>query len=306
MIDCGGFVQIQAFAKINLFLEVLGKRPDNYHTIRSVKQSVSLCDVLDIIIEAETHPAETSLVLSCNHPDLPTDGRNLVYRAAAYMMERFGIHRHVRIHIDKYIPVAAGLGGGSSDCAAALVGMNRLAGELGLGQKLTMEELRTVGLTFGADVPFCVTGGTMLAQGVGEELTELPAHPSCWIVLACLPISVSTEAVFNQSGLILNANQPKQNRFEPMNTALAAGETQNIAAALYNDLTQITASMHPEVQILINNMKKLGASNALMSGSGPSVFGYFASEPAAQKAADVLKKSITNVYITQPEGMKII
>jgi 4-diphosphocytidyl-2-C-methyl-D-erythritol kinase len=285
----GGFVKIQAFSKINLILEVLERRTDDYHTIRSVMQSLDLFDTLTI--RNETPAGDKPLLhITCDDPALPTDERNLVFRSAKYMMEAYGIEQSISIHIEKRIPVAAGLGGGSSDCAAALVGMNRL---LGLNQRVG--ELREIGLTFGADVPFCVTGGTMLAEGIGEILTELTPHPPCWIVLACLPVPVSTAEVFGKCKAGGTCGQIDQKL--------------SCTHGLYklkNDLTPITAAMHPEIGQLINQMKRLGAVDASMSGSGPSVFGYFKSETSAHAAEHTLKKTIKSVYITRPERMRII
>jgi len=278
-----GFVQIKAFSKINLNLEVLERRADNYHNIRSVMQSLDLHDTLTI--KTETRAGDNPFIqLECNNPTLPVDERNLVYQAADYMVKKYGIRQPVRIRIDKRIPVAAGLGGGSSDCAATLVGMNQI---FGLG--LTAVGLREMGLRFGADVPFNVTGGTMLAEGVGEVLTELTPYPSYRIVLACLPIAVSTKEIFDRLAEIRTKADYVQNEKK-----------------LNNDLTPITSSLHPEINELITRMKRLGASDADMSGSGPSVYGLFESERAAQTAAQALNETIKNVYITRPERMRLI
>jgi 4-diphosphocytidyl-2-C-methyl-D-erythritol kinase len=278
-------------------LEVLERRTDGYHNLRSVMQSLDLHDTITIGIGA-SEQKNPLLQLTCDNPALPTDERNLVYRAAKYMMEACSIKQNISVHIEKRIPVAAGLGGGSSDCAAALVGMS---GHFCRNQ--SVEELRTVGLKFGADVPFCITGGTMSAEGVGEILTELPPHPPCWIVLACPPVSVSTAAVFAKSDLINKNNPPN---FIAMQNAIKTQDIKGIAASLGNMLTPITTRMHPEINGIINQMKKLGALNAAMSGSGPSVFGYFENKADAQAAYHKLKKTIANVYITRPERKRLI
>ena len=271
----GGFMQIQAFSKINLFLEVLEKRADNYHNLRTVMQSLSLADTLTFTISNDA-PA---LRITCDHPTLPTNEKNLVHRAATYIMKQYDIKNAIHIHIEKRIPIAAGLGGGSSDCAATLVAMNEL-----FKLELSVEDLRTIGLTFGADVPFCITGGTMLAEGVGERLTALDPLLACWFVLACLPIEVSTADIFSRVDLT--------NR-----TTLALAE---------NMLEPITTMLYPEVANLINKMKELGAVQSAMSGSGPSVFGKFMDEPSAQHACNEIKKITNTVYITRPERMRNI
>jgi len=299
----GGFVQIKAFSKINLILEVLERRPDGYHNLRSVMQSLALHDTLTI----KPHtPAKGTppLRLTCDNPSLPTDEGNLVFRAAQYMAEAYAISQPLSIHIEKRIPVAAGLGGGSSDCAAALVGINRC---FGLG--LDRDALREAGLRFGADVPFCITGGTMLAQGTGEILTELPPHPDCWIVLACLPIPVSTGEIFRQVDAKAQPDDGPESTpapgVGPMGEALKKGDIPGIAKEFFNALAPVTTRMHPEIDGLIAQLRELGALGAAMSGSGPSVFGYFENKAAASAAEHILKKTIKSVFLTRPERMRL-
>jgi 4-diphosphocytidyl-2-C-methyl-D-erythritol kinase len=300
-----------AFSKINLFLEVLGKRPDGYHDIRSVMQSLDLHDILTLQAETPAHD-KPFLQVTCSDPTLPTDQRNLVYRAAEYLIGTDNIKQCIHIHIEKRIPVAAGLGGGSSDCAATLVALSNH-----FGKKRTTEELQKIGLLFGADVPFCITGGTMLAEGVGEILTELTPHPPVWIVLACLPIQISTAEIFQKfqpttiqptiQTTTIQPTKPKPNETrKEIIKAFTDGTFFQCKENYKNDLTPITASLHPEIPLLINKMKELGAKIAAMSGSGPSVFGYFSDEPTAQAAKDTLNKTIKNVYITRPERMRFI
>jgi len=292
---------MQAFSKINLYLEVLEKRSDGYHNLSTVMQSLGLHDIITI-----RNDGNVALQLTCDHPDLPVDKRNLVYRAADYMMKRYAIHQNISIHIEKRVPVSAGLGGGSSDCAATLVGMNQL---FMLG--LELDELCDIGLTFGADVPFCIKGGTQYAEGVGERLIELPPHPDCWIVLATVPVAVSTAEVFGRVRLdggepIHKLREAHEKRIQTMKSAVCAGNVTQITGAFFNRLTGITAAMHPEVNDLITKIKTLGAVNAAMSGSGPTVFGYFTNEETAWHAQAELKKTIQSVYITQPERMRMI
>ncbi|MCL2364839.1 MAG: 4-(cytidine 5'-diphospho)-2-C-methyl-D-erythritol kinase [Defluviitaleaceae bacterium] len=292
---------MQAFSKINLYLEVLEKRSDGYHNLSTVMQSLGLCDLITLSTEVANACRALKLQLTCDDPHLPVDKRNLVYRAADYILKRYKINVPVSIKIEKNIPIAAGLGGGSSDCAATLVGLNKL---FSLG--LTADELCEIGLTFGADVPFCIRGGTQLAEGVGERLTILPPHPTCWIVLARVPVEVSTANIFSKIRLDRTRAEQSDKNVITTKNAIAAGNVAQIAGAFYNRLTGITAAAHPEVNELIMKIKTLGAINAAMSGSGPTVFGYFNNEDTAKNACAELKKTIQSVYITQPERMRMI
>ena len=289
-------MQVRAFSKINLLLEVLERRADNYHNLRSVMQSLSLHDTITITTQESNNDESPCVTVTCDNPGLFTDERNLVTRAALYIKEAFDTGRqNINLHIEKRIPVAAGLGGGSSDCAATLVGLNQI-----FNLSLTVDALRKIGLRFGADVPFCITGGTFLAEGVGEKLTELPAHPPCWIVLACLDIPVSTAEIFKKC--------VPSNAGDCINRLIQSEffyDLNRITSMFKNDLMQVTVVMHPQIAELIEDMKQLGAINAAMSGSGPSVFGYFTCEQSAQAAKHTLKKTINNVYITQPERMRL-
>ena len=299
----GGFVQIRAFSKINLILEVLGKRPDGYHELRSVMQSLSLHDTV-IVSQVPVHRDNFQLV--CSDPSLPTDDRNLVTRAAKYMMHEYGITQSVHIRLEKRIPVAAGLAGGSSDCAATLLGFNEL-----FGLNIPMHSARQtclmdIGRRFGADVLFCLTVNadkngiappdsvTALAEGIGEKLTPLPKHPNCWIVLACPDIQVSTADIFGQYKAVASPT-----RIPTMISAIAQSDLQQIAANFKNDLAKITIKKHPEIQNIINEMTKQGALGAAMSGSGPSVFGYFSNKESAAKAQEKFKSIVGRTFLTQ-------
>jgi len=285
---------VQAFSKINLFLEVMEKRADGYHNLRSVMQSLQLCDV--ITIRGTDAPAAPLLTVTCTHPNLPTNEQNLVTKAAKYMMDAYNILKSIKIHIEKNIPVAAGLGGGSSDCAATITGFNAL---FNLG--LTVAKMQEIGLRFGADVPFCITGGTALAEGIGEILTPLPPHPDNWVVLACLPVSVSTQNVFAQfkPGEV-------QGDIKKIMAALQKENILEIATNFFNNLMPITTREHPKIKSIIQLMKEQGAINAVMSGSGPSVFGYFTEKNAAEAVVYLLKEKMKQVYLTKPERMKML
>ncbi|MCL2527401.1 MAG: 4-(cytidine 5'-diphospho)-2-C-methyl-D-erythritol kinase [Defluviitaleaceae bacterium] len=285
---------MRAFAKINLILDILSKRPDGYHNLYSVMQTLKLHDIITITKK----PAEAgtdNFLLTCSDPNLPTDDRNLVTRAAKYILKKYNINQAINIHLEKYIPQSAGLAGGSSDCAATITGLNAL---LNLGIPLYSNEkcsLMSIGQQFGADVSFCLTGGTAIAEGIGEILTPLPPHPHCWVVLACPNIPVSTADIFGQYKPITKQNKNHKKIID----AITQGDLQGIAANFSNDLTQVTTKLHPTISKLITTMIAQGALNAAMSGSGPSVFGYFDDKDAAQKAHNVMEKQAGRAFLTE-------
>ena len=324
-------MQIRAFSKINLILEVLSKRPDGYHEIRSVMQSLALHDMVTVSAceDCVTLPALAKLsplspkssqlgvrdadsanfLLLCSDPTLPTDDRNLVTRAAKYMMREYGITQPVSIHLEKRIPVAAGLAGGSSDCAATLLGLNQLFGLNIPLHSTTQASLMQIGRRFGADVPFCLMacagkddastkcGATALAEGIGEKLTPLTPHPHVWIVLACQDIRVSTADIFGRFKALDAAANPDTNYLNIVQ-ALTQGDLHKIATNFKNDLTQVAVKLHPEIQNIINEMENQSAIGAAMSGSGPTVFGYFNSKEQAEKAQEKLQRIVGRTFLT--------
>ncbi|KXL52054.1 4-diphosphocytidyl-2-C-methyl-D-erythritol kinase [Anaerotignum neopropionicum] len=271
-------LRLKARAKINLTLDVTGKREDGYHLIKSIMQTVSLYDGIYM-----KRIRKNEIIIKNSLPWLPTDNRNLAYKAAELMKERFDITEGVYIEIDKRIPVAAGLAGGSADCAAVLVGMNRL---FGLG--LSMKELEHLAFLLGSDIPYCVQRGTMLSEGVGEILTPVKcACPMCYVVLAKLPVSVSTAMVY--SGLDWKGlkNHPDT---EGMIQAMAEKDITKMGGLLANVLETVTIPMYPKIAQIKEEMARLGAEGALMSGSGPTVFGLFKEEEDAKQAATSIRK----------------
>jgi len=326
--SAGGFVQIRAFSKINLILEVLGKRPDGYHELKSVMQSLALHDTVTIgygdgvtfpVLTKTSKPVfwlnhKDNFRLTCSDPNLPTDDRNLVTRAAKYIMREYGITQPVSIHLEKHIPVAAGLAGGSSDCAATLLGLNRLFG-LNIPTHCTNQtSLMEIGKRFGADVPFCIMANghkgdaatpdsvTALAEGIGEILTPLPPHPHVWVVLVCPHIPVSTANIFERLGGLVDASANvapgAASNCDTMLQALAQGDLHKIAANFKNDLTQVTIKLHPEIQGIINETSNQGALGVAMSGSGPSIFGYFTNKEQAEKAQEKLQAIAGRAFLT--------
>lgn len=282
-------MRLQAFAKINLGLDVLGKREDGYHEVRMIMQTIRMYDQLDM-----RKSVEPGIHLTTNKKYIPVDENNLVWRAAKLMMDTCGIMEGVSIHLHKVIPVAAGMAGGSSDAAATLVGMNRL-----FHCGLSKEKLMELGVQIGADVPYCVLRGTALAEGIGEKLTVLPPMPDCWIMIGKPGISVSTKYVYTTLDLNTDTVHPD---IDGMKKALEDGNLYGITERMGNVLQDVTIPAYPEVERIKEQMKTLGAVNAMMSGSGPTVFGIFDNEEKAQKACQKLRESgsCQQVFLTVP------
>jgi 4-diphosphocytidyl-2-C-methyl-D-erythritol kinase len=282
-------MRLQAFAKINLGLDVLGKREDGYHEVRMIMQTIRMYDQLDM-----RKSVEPGIHLTTNKKYIPVDENNLVWRAAKLMMDTCGIIEGVSIHLHKVIPVAAGMAGGSSDAAATLVGMNRL-----FHCGLSKEKLMELGVQIGADVPYCVLRGTALAEGIGEKLTVLPPMPDCWILIGKPGISVSTKYVYTTLDLNTDTVHPD---IDGMKKALEDGNLYGITERMGNVLQDVTIPAYPEVERIKEQMKTLGAVNAMMSGSGPTVFGIFDNEEKAQEACQKLRESgsCQQVFLTVP------
>lgn len=282
-------MRLQAFAKINLGLDVLGKREDGYHEVRMIMQTIRMYDQLDM-----RKSVEPGIHLTTNKKYIPVDENNLVWRAAKLMMDTCGIMEGVSIHLHKVIPVAAGMAGGSSDAAATLVGMNRL-----FHCGLSKEKLMELGVQIGADVPYCVLRGTALAEGIGEKLTVLPPMPDCWILIGKPGISVSTKYVYTTLDLNTNTVHPD---IDGMKKALEDGNLYGITERMGNVLQDVTIPAYPEVERIKEQMKTLGAVNAMMSGSGPTVFGIFDNEEKAREACQKLRESgsCQQVFLTVP------
>ena len=275
----------KAPAKINLGLDVLGKRADGYHELEMVMSSVDLADRL-IMEELE----EDKIIIETNKAFLPIDKRNNVYQAASIVKKRYGINKGILIRITKNIPVAAGLGGGSTDCAAALRGMDRLW-QLGL----TMPELIDIGMEVGTDVPYCIYGTTALISGKGEKVTPLRPMPQCWVVLVKPRLSVSTGKIFQEVDL----DQLHHPDIQELSDAILAEDYQRMIAAMGNSLESITIPKHPVVQQIKERMMKYGADVALMTGSGPTVFALCQKYSRAQRVYNALKGFCEEVYLVR-------
>ena len=278
-----------AYAKINLSLDVLSRRPDGYHELRMVMQSVSLCDTVTLTLgEADR------LTLSTNLGFLPVDGKNIAVAAARAFARRTGVNLdRLAIHIDKRIPVCAGTAGGSSDGAAVLRGLNRLF-ETGL----TARELAEIGEAVGSDVPYCVLGGTALAEGRGEVLTPLPPLEPCHLVLCKPAFAISTPELYQAiDGIRLRCRPDTAGLLR----ALEARDLDGAARRMFNVFEQaLPPKRRAAVEEIKNTLIQHGALGACMSGSGPTVFGLFRDQDAAQETARVLKSSYADTFLCQP------
>ena len=280
-------IQRSAHAKINLTLDVTGKLPNGYHTVRMVMQTVELHD--DVTV---TKTDTGRITLSCDRPYVPTDGHNLAIRAAEQFFTATGT-ACVGLHIDlvKRIPVAAGLAGGSTNAAAVLHALNEL-----YQTGCTLDELCEIGVKLGADVPYCVRGGSMLAEGIGEQLTPLPAMPPCWAVLCKPAFSVSTAEVYAQMN---GGNLSMRPDTAGMIKALETGDYAGICHRLYNVMETVTARRHAEIGQIKDILLSCGADGAVMSGSGPTTFGLFCDAGKAQRAYETLKQTFHETHLTQ-------
>lgn len=278
------YCELKARAKINLTLDVLRKRPDGYHEVEMIMQTIDLAD--SVIL----HEAPEGVVVTTDHPLLAAGESNIAYKAARLMLEKFSVRKGIKIHIAKSIPVAAGLAGGSTDAAAVLLGLNKI---WGLG--LSLEELAGLGAQIGSDVPFCVIGGTVLAKGRGEILTPLPGVSEMWLVLAKPALEVSTAEVYKNFDPAKVERRPDT---EVAVKAIYAGDIKRLLENLANVLESVTLSKYPEVSRVKEAMVAVGISSVLMSGSGPTVFGIVESRAVAEQKARALQQRLPGLFIT--------
>ena len=281
-------IRLKARAKINLGLDVLRKREDGYHDVRMVMQTIGIYDRLII-----TRIPEEDIRIKSNLFFLPVNENNLIYKAAKLLKDSFGFAGGVEIDLNKFIPVSAGLAGGSTDAASTLFGLNRLF-DLGLSTKDLME----LGVSIGADVPYCVMRGTALAEGIGEKLTALPPLPRCWILIAKPPINVSTKLVYESLDMNGVDRHPD---IDGLIDAIKRQDINGVCSLMGNVLENVTVPLYPVIESIKNDMMDNGAINAMMSGSGPTVFGIFPNEETILKCQAFLKKKgeARQVYITE-------
>ena len=271
-------MKLRALAKINLGLDVTGKREDGYHEVRMVMQTIQMYDQLEI-----KESKELGIRLTTNLPFLPCNDGNLVYKAAKLLMDEFDIRQGVDMNLTKFIPVAAGMAGGSSDAAAALVGINRMF-QLGLTKRQLMER----GVQIGADVPYCVMRGTALAEGIGEKLTSLPGVPMCYVLIGKPGINVSTKFVYEN----LHADSLQYHPdIDGMVASIEKGDLCGITDRMGNVLETVTCKHYPVIEQMKGILKEHGAVNALMSGSGPTVFGIFTDDQNAKEAYEAMQEA---------------
>lgn len=281
-------MKLKARAKINLGLDVVRKREDGYHEVRMIMQMINLYDKITL-----RQIPEPEIRITTNLSYLPVNEDNLVYRAARILMDEFQVQQGLEIELKKYIPVAAGMAGGSSDAAAVMVGVNRMF-HLGLSKKQLMER----GVKIGADVPFCIMRGTALAEGIGEQLTTLPAMPHCSLVIAKPKIHVSTKFVYGN----LKVDELKEHPdIDGQVQALRNNDLEALVSKMGNVLETVTIPAYPVIDSIKETMMRQGAMGAMMSGSGPTVFGIFEREEQAQEVCRLLKKegAAKQVYLVR-------
>ncbi len=267
-----------AYGKINLGLDVLRRLPNGYHEVKMVMQSVELHDELHF-----EKTQDKSITMTSNVSALPSDDNNLIIKAAKLLLENRVVNEGVKIHLEKRIPMAAGMAGGSADAAATLVAVNKLF-DLGY----SIEELKRLGVTLGADIPFCIEGGTQLSEGIGEVLTKLPSFECSYILIAKPDIDVSTKYVYEN----LHVDQLKVHPdMDGMVAAIQAGNTDGVLQTMDNVLQTVTEKKYTEIGELKRLMLEGGALNSMMSGSGPTVFGIFRDAQTLDQAFDLINKS---------------
>lgn len=271
-------MRLRAMAKINLGLDVIRKRDDGYHEVRMIMQTIKMYDVLDI-----RKKKTQGISLSTNLPYVPSDEKNLVYKAAKLLMDEFDIKEGISMRLFKFVPVAAGMAGGSSDAAAAFVGVNRLF-RLGLSQ----EELMERAVQIGADVPYCIMRGTALAEGIGEKLTPLPAMPEGYVLIGKPGINVSTKTAYENLNLAAIEQHPD---IDGMIWDIRNKDLYSMTEKMVNVFEPGLMKKYPVIQEIRDFMEEKGALKAMMSGSGPTVFGIFDSKEKMNAAAAALKKT---------------
>lgn len=278
----------KAYAKINLGLDVLRRRPDGYHEVKMIMQTVGICDILTV-----NKTDKKGIALIVGDAPLPCDRDNLIYKAAEMLIEKFNISEGVEICLQKNIPIAAGMAGGSSDAAAVFRAMNRL-----FDLKMDLADMQKMGVKIGADIPYCIMGGTALSEGIGEILSPLPAPPKAYLLIAKPDIDVSTKFVYEN----LHADTLRYHPdIDGMTEAIKNGDLEGITDRMGNVLETVTERAYPVIAGIKSLMRRQGAINALMSGSGPTVFGVYTEEERAQEAYKaVLENNLAKqVFVTE-------
>ena len=278
-------MKTKAYAKVNIALDVIGKREDGYHLLKMIMQAIDLYD--EIIVEK----IDKGIKINCNKPYVPTDERNLAYKAAKLFIDKFNINSGVSITIKKNIPVSAGLAGGSTDCAAVLKLMNSI-----FKTNLTDQELMDLGVKLGADVPYCIVGGTALCEGIGEKITKIKPFKDKILVLVKPPFGVSTKAVYQDFDLSKVVFHPD---VEGLIKNIEKDNLDYVVKNMINLLENVTLLKYKEIISIKQAMIENGSIGSMMSGSGPTVFAFFDDMVKAQKCYDVMKKKYKDTYITR-------
>lgn len=281
-------IRLKARAKINLGLDVLGKREDGYHEVRMVMQTIGIYDRLIL-----TKIPEEEIRITSNLAFLPVNENNLIYKAIKLLKDEYHFPGGVSVDLNKFIPVAAGMAGGSTDAASTMFGVNRL-----FGLNLSMGKMMELGVRLGADVPYCVMRGTALAEGIGEKLTRITPVPHMWILIAKPQINVSTRLVYEQFDM---GGIQKHPDIDGIIRAIEAQDVVRIAQSMGNVLENVTVPLYPVIETIKQDMLSHGAINAMMSGSGPTVFGIFPDEQTTLACQAFLKEKgdARQVYITE-------
>ncbi|MCR3758352.1 4-(cytidine 5'-diphospho)-2-C-methyl-D-erythritol kinase [Clostridium felsineum] len=278
-------MKVKAYAKVNISLDVIGNREDGYHLLEMIMQSINLYDVLDIKVIDE------GIRITSNRRNIPINHKNIAYRAAQLFIDTYKIDKGVSIHINKRIPVAAGLAGGSADGAAVLKAMRQL-----FKNQITDKELIELGVKIGADVPFCIVGGTAFCEGIGEKITKLQSLKDRLIVLVKPNFGASTKIVYSEYDKCTNIIHPDSRKIIE---AVNKGDFDFVVNNMVNVLENVTAVKYDEINQIKAKALEFGAQGAMMSGSGPTVFGFFDSKEKAESYFYEMKKYYKKVFITR-------
>ena len=280
-------INLKAYAKINLGLDIAGKREDGYHLLKTVFQTIDIHDNVNV------RKTESGIILKTNKPYIPTDEKNIAYKAALKIISKYNLKAGVRIDIGKNIPVGGGMAGGSTDGAAVILAMNKL-----FNLNMSLTEMDEIAVGLGADVPFCLRKGTYLAEGIGEKLKKLNDIPDADILIFHPAFSVSTKWAYEKADAIKN---PKHPQMDKVLDAIEKSDLKEISKYIENSFEEIVGEIHPEIFEIKKIMEDEGALKALMTGSGSSIFGIFESKEKAEKASLKLKQDYgnKNAYITK-------
>lgn len=277
----------KAPAKINLAIDVLRKRPDGYHDVKMIMQSIALYDIITL---KPVHGGR--IKVTSNSKNIPTDNTNIVYKTADYIRHKYNVKSGVEIHIEKNIPISAGLAGGSTDAAATIKLLDKA-----WNLKLTKTEILEIAKKLGSDVPFCITGGTALAEGLGEKLTNLKPMPECYILLAKPDMDISTKEVYEGIDMEEISKRPD---IDAMIEAINNQNLSQIGENLWNVLEYVTIKKCPLIKDIKAKLIEYGALGSVMSGSGPTVFGIFQDQSLAYIAYDHIKQMVNEIFVVKP------